>query len=365
MLSRNEGQLTRAYGLRVASGELTDDQAQKQAVQKLDRLIQQLEISNGRRSWVGRLLRAKAEAKERSGIYLAGKVGRGKTMLMDMFFECIEGIPKQRVHFNAFMQDVHARLHALRRRSIKGDGVEEVAKAIASRAKLLCLDEFQINDITDAMLLGRLFKALIEKDVFIVVSSNTPAERLYEDGLNRQLFMPFIALIKARFELIEVEGHIDYRLKRMAGEEVYVWPLGARADAYLDRLWEMVTKGTKGEPVDIKVHGRVLHVPLTARGAARFTFTALCEAPLGSADYLALAGLFQTIFIERTPVLGSDRHDVRRRFITLIDILYDAHLRVVISAAAPPAQLAPGRRDFERTASRLQEMQGRDYWLSG
>jgi cell division protein ZapE len=364
VLSSNEGRLARAYGVRVASGEFFNDQAQRQAVRKLDRLTQQIERPNGRQGWLSHLLRGNAKAKDRSGIYLAGKVGRGKTMLMDMLFESIAGIPKQRVHFNAFMQDVHARLGALRREPNGADAVGEVAEGIASTAKLLCLDEFQVNDITDAMLLGRLFEALIEKDVFIVVSSNTPADRLYEDGLNRQLFLPFIALIKACFEIIEVEGQIDYRLKRMAGEEIYIWPLGTRADACVDRLWEMVTQGRKGEPEDIKVQGRVLHVPLAARGAVRFTFAGLCEAPLGSADYLALARRFQTIFIERVPVLGSERHDVRRRFISLIDILYDAHLRVVISAAAPPDQLAPGARDFERTASRLQEMQGRDYWAS-
>jgi cell division protein ZapE len=256
------------------------------------------------------------------------------------------------------MQDVHARLHALRRRPSGAEAVAEVAKAIASAAKLLCLDEFQVNDITNAMLLGRLFEALIAEDVFIVVSSNTQPERLYEDGLNRQLFLPFIALMKARFELIDVKGSTDYRLKRMTGEEVYVWPLVEKADKHLQRLWEMLTEGTGGEPLDMRVKGRILHVPQAARGMARFSFKALCEAPLASADYLALAYRYQTIFIEQVPRLG-ERRDAARRFITLIDILYDAHVRVVISAAAPPSELAPGLIDFERTASRLQEMQSR------
>jgi cell division protein ZapE len=365
VLSRNEGRLAQAYGARVTSGELVDDAAQRQAVRSLDRLAQMLETREGARGWFGRLLARKKEAGERSGIYLAGKVGRGKTMLMDMFFESVEVRPKQRVHFNAFMQDVHAKLHALRKARSGGDAIAKVATSIAGTCKLLCLDEFQVNDITDAMLLGRLFEALIAQDVFIVLSSNTPPEKLYENGLNRQLILPFIDLIRARFELIEVKGQVDYRLQRMVGEKVYFSPLGEEADAQLKRLWEMVTEEKTGEPVDIKVHGRFLQVPLAARGAAQFTFAALCEAPLGPADYLALAKHFETIFIEKVPKLGGDKRDARRRLISLIDILYDAHVRVVISAAAPPNGLAPEFKEFARTASRLEEMQGREYWSKG
>jgi cell division protein ZapE len=361
VLSRNEGRLAHAYGARVASGELVDDPAQRQVVQKLDELAQQFVVQEDTRGWFAQML-GKEAVNERSGIYLAGKVGRGKTMLMDMFFTCVNSHAKQRVHFNAFMQDVHGRLHGVRKQPKGGEAVAKVAKAIAGSAKLLCLDEFQVNDITDAMLLGRLFQALIGEGVFIVLSSNIPPERLYENGFNRQLFLPFIALIKARFELIEVKGHVDYRLKRLAGEEVYVSSLGEKADAHLHRLWQMVTEGRAGEPVDIKVQGRILHVPVAARGAARFSFAALCEVPLGPADYLALADRFQTIFIENVPMLETDRRDAKRRFIGLIDILYDAHVRVVVSAAAKPAELAPGFADFERTASRLQEMQSGAYW---
>jgi len=362
VLSRNEGRLTQAYGARVTSGGLVDDPAQREAIRSLDRLAQALETREGARGWFGGLFARKQGATERSGIYLMGKVGRGKTMLMDMFFESVDVRPKQRVHFNAFMQKVHAKLHALRKARGEGDAIAKVAAPIAENSKILCLDEFQVNDITDAMLLGRLFEALIAQEVFIVLSSNTPPERLYENGLNRQLFLPFIDLIRARFELIEVKGHLDYRLQRMIGEEVYLCPLGEKTDAHVERLWELVTGGQSGEPVEIKVHGRLLHVPLSARGAARFTFAALCEAPLGPADYLALAGRFETIFIEKVPKLGGDKGDGRRRLISLIDILYDAHVRVVISAAACPDGLAPEFKEFERTASRLQEMQGSDYW---
>ena len=364
MLSRNEGRLGQAYGARVAAGELVEDLAQRRAVRKLDGIAQELQTRNGKPGWLGRLLGRKEKAKQCSGIYLAGKVGRGKTMLMDMFFDCMDIHAKQRVHFNALMQDVQAKLHALRQERSRGEAVAKVAKAIADTAMLLCLDEFQVNDITDAMLLGRLFEALIAEDVFIVVSSNTPPVKLYENGLNRQLFLPFIGLIGSRFELIEIEGRFDYRLNRMAGEEIFLWPLGERADAHLHHLWEAVTEGRKAEPVDIKIQGRILRVPEAARGAARFTFADLCEAPLGSADYLALADRFQTIFIEKVPELGNSRRDARCRFISLIDILYDAHARVVISAAKPPLGLAPDAKDFERTGSRLQEMQGRDYWSS-
>lgn len=362
MLSRNESRLAQVHGARVASGALVDDAAQRQAVHRLDGLAQQLQAKSGKRGWLERFLPGKQKTQERSGIYLMGKVGRGKTMLMDMFFHCVEGMPKTRMHFNAFMEDVHTRLFALRQGQKAGQAVAEVAKAIGGTTKLLCLDEFQVNDIADAMLIGRLFKALIAEGVFIVLSSNFAPERLYENGLNRQLFLPFIALIKARFEQIEVKGTTDYRLKRLTGEEVFVWPLGLDADRHLQRLWEMLTDGAKGEPMDILIKGRILHVPRAARGVAWFTFAALCEAPLASADYLALAKRFPTVFIERVPKLG-ERSDATRRFITLIDILYDAHTRVVVSAAAAPSDLAPGSLDFERTLSRLQEMQGREYWL--
>jgi cell division protein ZapE len=362
LLAKDGESIAHAYQALVASGELIDDAAQRQAVLKLDRLREQLVRERTRRGWIKRIFGGEPKFKRRAGVYLTGKVGRGKTMLMDLFFERLDIRKKRRVHFHPFMQDVHRRLYDLRQREHGPDAVAQVATSLAGEAQILCLDEFQVHDIADAMLLGRLFEALIAKDVLIVASSNTKPEQLYEEGLNRQLFLPFIKLIKDRFEPIRVAGGVDYRLKRIAGEQVYVTPLGEKAQRHVQHLWEKLTDGERGRPRELKVQGRSMMVPLAAHGAARFTFEALCEKPLGAADYLTLARQFDTIFIEKVPVLGGLRRDARKRMIKLIDTLYDARVRVVISAEAPASLLAADIKEFERTASRLEEMQGKDYW---
>jgi cell division protein ZapE len=352
-----------AYDRRVAAGEIVSDAEQRQAAQKLDEIGRQLWDGAERRGWLDRLIGKARRRDTKSGIYLRGKVGRGKTMLLDMFFEGMTIAAKRRIHFNAFMQDVHGILHGLRQ-TRDGEAVAGVARRIAEDAQVLCLDEFQVNDITDAMLLGRLFEALIAEEVFIVVSSNTEPDRLYEDGLNRRLFVPFIRMIKERFHCIEVAGRMDYRLRRMAGEAVYVWPLGDNAEKHMQRLWDMLNEGAHARAVEIKLKGRALKVPLASRGAARFSFAELCEAALGSADYLALSQSFNTIFIDRVPRLGPEERDAMKRFIKAIDIFYDQHVRVVVSADAPPDELGPRSPDYDRTASRLEEMRSRDYWAS-
>ncbi|MGH6889344.1 MAG: cell division protein ZapE [Rhizomicrobium sp.] len=346
------------------------DAAQLAAVQKFDALARVLRASRTGLRLFGR------RPISPPGIYLWGAVGRGKTMLMDSFFESVEVAPKRRVHFNAFMVDVHARIHQWRTlgaaarerrpeyvREAGEDPIPPTARAIALQARLLCLDEFQVRDVADAMILGRLFEQLLTRDTVIVTTSNTPPQQLYEGGLNRPLFLPFIALIERRLEVIELGGSRDYRLGRMAGRDLYVTPLGASADAALDRMWSELTDGAEGEPDELVVLGRRIRVPCAAHGAARLSFDGLCESPLGAADYLALARRYHVLMIDRIPRMGPDRIDAARRFTVLIDTLYDENLKLVCSAAAEPAALCcgEGAEWFRRTASRLIEMQGRDY----
>jgi cell division protein ZapE len=358
--------VARAYLERVGRGELVDDPAQRQAAGRLDCMLQEFErCAQGRGGGRGGILAGRKTSRRKSGIYLTGGIGRGKTMLMDMFFAEAPIAQKRRSHFHAFMQEVHGQLFAQRQTGERGAATAAVARAIAAEMRLLCLDEFQVNDITDAMLLGRLFEELMARDVFIVATSNTEPRLLYKDGRNRQLFLPFIQLIEARLELVAVAGDTDYRRQLMDGERIYVSPLGEEAREIVRNLWTMLTAGGGEGAMELAVNGRSLKVTRAAHGVARFSFAELCEAPLGPADYLALARHFDTIFIENIPLLGRGREDAKRRMIGLIDTLYDSQVRVVISAAAPADLLAPGVEDFARTASRLQEMQSRSYWLKG
>ena len=351
-----------AYDARIAQGMLKEDAAQRRALPAFDALARQVADEGGSR--FGRLLGRfgrRPEPAHRNGIYLVGKVGRGKTMLMDLFHESVPVARKRRVHFNAFMQDIHARIHAVRQSRHEADVVAPVAAQVIEETRLLCLDEFQVQDIADAMLLGRLFEALFAGGMATVLTSNTEPDRLYEDGLNRQLFLPFIDLIKARLDIVVLAGARDYRLSRIAGEKAYVHPLSAKADAHVEKLWSRLTDGAEGSPMALTVKARKVHIPRAARSVARAEFADLCQKPLGPADYLAIAEAFETVFIEHVPRLDKVRADAARRFTTLIDILYDARVRLVMSAEAPPNELAPETADFSRTASRLTEMQNPDY----
>lgn len=350
------------YRCALANGELKPDASQLAAAEKLHHLARRLAKyrPNGFSLFKKR--------KVPRGLYIWGDVGRGKSMLMDLFFEDARIAPKRRAHFNAFMTDVHARLHAERAKANINDPIAVVARALAGEARLLCFDEFQVTDVADAMILGRLFEQLLEAGTVIVVTSNVSPERLYEGGLNRQLFLPFIALIQERLEVLELDGPTDYRLHRLSGYPVYLTPLSPESDAAMDRAWRRLTGCDQGKPARLTVFGRSLIVPQAGRGVARFSFADLCENPLAAADYLEIARQFHTVLIDHIPMLDPSQRDIARRFVLLMDTLYDQGVKLICSAAAPPERLYPegdGAEAFRRTASRLAEMQSDDYLKRG
>ena len=355
------------YRRRVAAGTLRSDPAQRRAVEKLQLLairLQDYDPVRPKRIGIGRFGwgRDRLEQKVVPGLYLYGGVGRGKSMLMDLFFETAPVEPKRRVHFHAFMQEVHSAIHVARKGAAE-DPIRPVADAIADGATLLCFDEMQITDITDAMLVGRLFERLFERGVVVVTTSNRPPDELYTEGLNRHLFLPFIALIKERLDVHELDSHTDHRLDRLAGEPVYHTPLGLEARAALDTAWDRLALG-KGAPLEIDVKGRKLVLPRYRAGVARAGFGDLCAKPLGPADFLALADAVDVLILDDVPVLSRAMNNEAKRFVTLIDALYEAKVRLILSAAAPPDALYPegdGSFEFARTASRLHEMQAADW----
>ncbi len=348
------------------------DPAQASLADKLDALRLRLQgyRAEAKQSAFARFMGLKPAEPPR-GLYVHGAVGRGKTMLMDMFFDCVEVGAKQRAHFHGFMADVHARLHRWRQARKKGevlgeDPIAPVAAELARAASLLCFDEFAVRDIADAMILGRLFTALFEAGVVVVATSNVAPDDLYRDGLNRSLFLPFVALLSQRLDIVELDARTDYRLEKLARAPVYYTPLGPKADAALDAAFLALTGRTRGEPARIELLGRVLDVPQAANGVARFTFDELCRRPLGSADYLEIADEFHTVLIDRIPVMSPAERNEARRFIVLIDALYDMRVKLIASAAAEPKVLFAGAGgaetfEFARAASRLVEMRSADY----
>lgn len=353
-----------AYRDRVAEGALNADPAQRLAVEKLQLLALRLADYNpakpksvglGRFGWG----RERMEQKAVPGLYLFGGVGRGKSMLMDLFFQTAPISPKRRVHFHAFMQEIHKGIGAARARGVT-DPIRPVADAVADGATLLCFDEAQITDITDAMLVGRLFERLFERGVVIVATSNRAPDDLYKNGLNRQLFLPFIALIKDKLEVHELASATDHRLEVLAGAPVYHTPSGPAATAALDAAWAALTQGPDA-PLALEVHGREVALPRHRNRVARASFAELCGRSLGPADYLALAEALDILILEDVPTLGPARANEAKRFVTLIDALYEARVRLIVSAAAEPEALhveGAGAFEFERTVSRLREMQG-------
>ena len=350
------------YRAAVTRGELKDDAAQRHAAQSLQALARALaQYRPGRRLFL-------APSPPPRGMYIWGDVGRGKSMLMDLFFAEAPAKAKLRVHFISFMADTHAQIHQERQREGSDDPIPPVARAIAERARLLCFDEFQVSDVADAMILGRLFEQLFERGVVIVATSNTPPGRLYEGGLNRQLFLPFIEQIKQRLDIVELNGPVDYRLQRMSGLNVYLRPLGTVADASMDAAWKRLTDSKHGSSMKLTVLGRTLVVPQAAKGVARFSFEDLCVRPLAAVDYLAIAHSFHTVLIDHIPELAPAQRNEARRMIVLIDTLYDEGVKLICSAAVPPEALYPsgdGADAFRRTASRLHEMQSEDYLRRG
>ncbi len=350
------------YRRRVAEGVLEADPAQRLAVEKLQLLAMRLADYNpARPKRVGLGLfgwgRDRLEHKPVPGLYLYGGVGRGKSMLMDLFFQTAPVEPKRRVHFHAFMQEIHAGIGRARAEGV-ADPLRPVADAVADSATLLCFDEMQIGDITDAMLVGRLFERLFERGVVVVATSNRAPDELYKDGLNRQLFLPFIALIKERLEVHQLASTSDHRLDRAAGQTVYHTPLGPEATTALDRAWRRLAGGP-GAPLVLTVHGHEVVLPLHRDRVGRASFEALCSRPLGPADDLAVAAALDVLLLDDIPILSRARNNDAKRFVTLIDSLYEARVRLICSAAAEPDALYPegeGAFEFARTASRLHEM---------
>ncbi|MBF9042572.1 cell division protein ZapE [Rhodobacterales bacterium HKCCE4037] len=351
--------LTALYDTRVAEGLLRPDPAQREVIHLLEQVRERLEAPE-RTGFLARF--RKAEPMGKQGLYLWGGVGRGKSMLMDLFFQHAHVSGKRRVHFHAFMQEVQSALHEARKTGVD-DAIKPVAEAIAKDLKLLCFDEMQITDIADAMIVGRLFERLFEAGVVVVTTSNRHPKDLYKDGLNRQLFLPFIALLEERLEVHELSAETDYRQDRLAGEKVWFSPADASAKSSIDLIWRDLTGGREEELV-LEVKGREVVIPRFWAGQARASFDALCGKALGPADYLALVGAAKVLVLEDIPVMSPAKANEAKRFVTLIDALYEGYVRLVASAAAEPEELyveGAGSFEFERTASRLREMQSADW----
>jgi cell division protein ZapE len=356
----------------VAAGRLESDPAQVALVATLDALVVSLVGYSPAKSpnALERLIGVRPVAPPR-GLYIFGPVGRGKTLLMDLFFEAAPTKAKRRVHFHAFMADVHARIHHWRQRRKVGevageDPIGPVAEDMAAQAWLLCFDEFSVRDIADAMILGRLFAHLFTAGVVIVATSNVAPDDLYKDGLNRALFLPFIALLRERLDICALDARTDFRLEKLARAPVYYCPPDGAAKAALDAAFLRLTGRARGEPMEIALLGRSLTIPEASDGVARFSFDDLCRNPLGASDFLAIAQRFHTVFIDHIRVMSRDHRNEAKRFINLIDTLYDQRVKLIASAEAEPEALFLGDDgyevfEFDRTASRLIEMRSTDY----
>ncbi len=374
LVSLREPVLHQAYARLVDSGQIEADPAQFRLVSRLDQLLNDLDRKrlSSKSSSLGWLFAKKLQEKDRlRGLYIWGDVGRGKSMLMDMFFDAVSEKRKRRVHFNDFMQDAQERIYRHREaykkdKKLSEDPIAPVARALAREAQVLCFDEFSVSDIADAMILGRLFAAMFAAGVVVVATSNVAPRDLYRDGLNRNLFLPFIELLVTKVDVHELSARTDFRLEKLSQAPVYYAPLNQKSSKAMDAAWLRLTGVNTGLPEEIELKGRVLPVPQAEKGIARFSFANLCEEARSAADFLALARRFHTLFIDSIPVMDRSNHNAAKRFILLIDTLYDNHVRLVASAATGPDKLYTANTgteafEFKRTASRLHEMQSQDY----
>jgi cell division protein ZapE len=372
MLSPPPASFRAHYQAHVSSGAIEPDAAQAKAAEALADLEERLASYKPLRKQglLGRLFADRDEAPPR-GLYIHGEVGRGKTMLMDMFFQQSLVVHKRRAHFHEFMAEVHERIYGFRQNIARGeiadgDVMALTAASIFDEAWLLCFDEFHVTDIADAMILGRLFAKLFELGTVVVATSNVAPEDLYKGGLNRALFLPFIAQISDHMDVLRLEARTDFRLEKLAGVKMWLVPAHRSADAALDKAWARMTGRAPCKPRDISIKGRILHVPCSANGVARFSFADICEKPLAASDYLRLAHDYHTIMIDRIPVMDYAERNAAKRFIALIDTLYDNAVKLMASAEADPLSLyvaSEGHEanEFKRTSSRLIEMSSESY----
>ncbi|WP_408744030.1 cell division protein ZapE [Acetobacter orientalis] len=363
------------YQARIASGDLKSDPDQARVIERLNQLWQELAQkppqpaapSKGLLAGLMRRIKAPEPVPCPRGLYIVGRVGRGKTMVMDLFFGCAPVQRKERIHFLRFMQNVHQKLHALKAANPgMSDPIPPLAKTIAGRAELLCFDEFQVNDIADAMILGRLFEALFAAGVVIVATSNTEPGELFQNRPGADAFKPFIAIIKRELDTVELDSQRDYRRGRQQDRETWLVPADTKAKTRLDEIFARYAQGETAQPVTLEFSGRSFEVDQAAGVVARFDFNSLCGKPRGPNDYLALAKQFTVLVIDDIPKMGQDEANLARRFITLIDALYDNGNLLFASAEATPDQLfttGEGSDAFARTASRLAEM-GSESWLT-
>jgi cell division protein ZapE len=356
------------YRARRRAGQLEADPAQELAAEKLQSLHHALvgyQPAAGRAGWRERLGLARRREEPPQGLYIFGAVGRGKSMLMDLFFAAAPLERKRRVHFDEFMLEVHDSLHRQRQEhGADGDVLAPLAERIVGESVLLCFDEFQVTNIADAMLLGRLFAALLDLGVVVVATSNVAPDDLYTGGLQRERFLSFIALLKERLDVLELDGVTDYRRTRIKGMTVYHQPLGPAAESALAQSFARLTDDAAGAPTTLSVQGRSVAVAKAAKGVARFRFAELCERPLGAADYIAIAAHFHTVIVDGIPRMSPQQRNEARRFMTLIDALYEHKTNLICAAADSPDRLyvsGDGAQEFRRTASRLLEMQSAAY----